>query len=78
MSKKSKFDLKGLQEQFDKILNDLSKEDVLAWLEKDKEIQCSVMLTGAKISIITNPISYSVINNQPPTPNTTYEYSEAA
>jgi len=51
MKTKSKLDLVNLQKQFDQILNSLSKEEILAWVEKDKEEQCALMLSGAKISI---------------------------
>jgi hypothetical protein len=78
MSKKSKLNLDSIQNQFDKILKDLSKEDVLAWLEKDKEIQCSVMLTGAKISIVANSISYSIRNVESINNIVPYEYPSAA
>ncbi|MCE3279684.1 MAG: hypothetical protein K0S44_1875 [Bacteroidetes bacterium] len=78
MSKKSKLDLVSLQKQFDQILGSLTNEEVLAWIEQDKEEQCALMLSGSKISVIGKSVSYTISNEYKQTNQSTYEHNQAA
>ena len=77
MGTKSKLDIAKLQKQFDEILNNLTKESVLSWLEQDKENQCALMLKGNKISTFSQETSYTITCNIEK-PKQVYDAKQAA
>lgn len=78
MATKSKLDIAKLQEQFDEILKNLTKESVLSWLEQDKENQCALMLKGNKISAFSEQISYTITTFNFEKPKEVYDTKQAA